>query len=414
MRITLAPGIYQDDHGITVRVKVGTGAAQRTDEARYPLGTAIKIMKAWQVQARAKLERLPVSSISRGTFDADVIEYLRIAPITPTTRKVRTQQLKWWGQQPVEIGSRRTLGELRRGELDPKRIREILWESFKPTDPANDPTEFASTSNSYRTALNHLFSVLDADDPFAMNPVRKVAVRAQAAARPRGQDARIVREILKQVPSKFGRKSGRSALRLHVLAWVHITPTQLMQVNPPSDFHDRPDASRSDIVAGSITLTKHARLKGRQKLIPPPETIPLNPWGVDALRAFTADPDAWGKFSMSPLNKVFKRACTRAQSVLAKRGVIVDLSEMTMYHLKHSLATTASIAAAGLVDAKGKLRQDPGVQRALDHADPGITSIYTAASVDPLVRRVNAATSVYLDHLFKTPLAPAAPLRRVR
>jgi len=199
-----------------------------------------------------------------------------------------------------------------------------------------------------------------------------------------------------------------------VLAWVHLTPTQLMGVVPARDFHDVPDATREDIIAGEITLTKRPRLKGRKnRPIPAPETIPLNPWGVDAMRAFAACPDAHGTFSMSPLNKLVKRAAGRAQAALAKSGVQVDLSGMTLYHLKHSLATTASLAAAGLVNRRGQIVQSPGVQFALDHAHAHTTATYTQAAVDPIVRQVNAATSRYLDRLFQTSLLPEPRLKLV-
>jgi integrase len=429
-RRTLAPGVYEDASGITARVRRGSGAQQAVAQERFPRGTSLKVIRAWQVRARAKLAKRR-SGAARGTLRAGVAEYQRLADLTAVTLKRRTQQQNWWCAQLAAVGAPvmspqefsaldpnapldgRRLGECRRDALDPQRLREILQVAFA-ADDESDPTARANTSNHYRTALYHLFTVLDQDDPEAINPLARVKVRQRAAPKPSGQDARVVREILKHVPSKFGKSGKVSELRLGVLAWIHITPTQLMGVEPLTDFHDVPDATREQIIGGAITLTKQARLKGRKgKTIPAPETIPLNPWGVEAMRKFAAYPPAHGKFSMSPLNKVFKRACARAQAALAKAGVVVDLSAMTLYHLKHSLASTASIASAGLVDRRGRLQQALGVSKALDHADPRTTMIYTGAAVDPLVRQVNAATSVFLAQLFKTPLNPAAALRVV-
>jgi integrase len=306
-----------------------------------------------------------------------------------------------------------TLGTRPRTTIDPRRIREILADAFAPTDPERDPTEFAATSNLYRMALYHLFSTLDQDDPLAVNPLKKVKIRPTKGPQLAGQDMRIVREILKHFPSRFGKSSKISQLRLGVLAWVHITPKQLQQLEPGTAFHDVPDATREDMIAGLITVTKPPRHKGRQRRVPAPETIPLTPYGVQALRAFVAEPAAWGSFSLPPLNKAFKRACTRAQAALATTGVVVDLSAMTVYHLKHSLATTASIASAGLINRQGVIQQSAGVQKALDHAHARTTSIYTQAAVDPILRHVNAATARYLDHLFTVPLAPPPALKIV-
>lgn len=83
------------------------------------------------------------------------------------------------------------------------------------------------------------------------------------------------------------------------------------------------------------------------------------------------------------------------------------------YHLKHSLATTASLASAGLVNRRGHIVQSIGVQLALDHARPQTTATYTQAAVDPLVRQVNALTTRYLDRLFQTSLLPEPTLKLV-
>ena len=335
---------------------------------------------------------------------------------------MRKQQHAWWCAQPAKVGgpvytpeqvreglhdeAGLTLGDVDRFKLDPKRLRECLRVAFAPDDPDTDPTQYASTSNSYRTALLHLFTELDQDNADAPPcALRKVKPRPQAGAQLAGQDARIVREILRHAESKFGRDSAISRARLGVLAWVHITPKQLMGINVARDFHDVPDATHEDIIGGAITLTKRPRLKGRKgRAIPAPETIPLNPYGVAAMRVFAATEGAAGKFSNSSLNKLIQRAAAQAQAALAKRGVVVDLSGFTLYHLKHSLATAAAIAAPGLVTRRGRIVQNPGVQRALDHASGMTTAIYTNAAVDPIVRQVNAATGLFLDDLFKKAL----------
>lgn len=448
-------GITQDAKGnYRVTAGAGSGKRERRERKRYPPTATLEEMRAWRVATTAKLEGAAPGA-ARGTLAADVIEYLRTAPISKETRTRREQQLGWWCAQPASVKGSvlsveavaeqaaarargeaippyRALGEIPRAKLEVKRLREVLAVAFAPPDPRN-PTEHASTSNSYRTALYHLFTVLDQDAAAAINPLDKVAVRPQQGARASGQDARVVREILRHCaapavsanagPVKRGhpaagkRVGGKPGdlgqLRLAVLAWVHITPTQLMDLDPRRHFHDVPDATREDILAGAITITKHARLKGRLKRIPPPETIPLNYLGVAAMRAFAAEPRAWGSFSCSSLNKSIQRGAALAQAALTTRGVAIDLADWTLYHLKHSLATTASLASAGLVDRQGKVRQSPGVSRALDHARLRTTSIYTQAAVDPIVRRVNELTGEYLEELLGRPL-PSIAAQRIK
>jgi hypothetical protein len=200
-----------------------------------------------------------------------------------------------------------------------------------------------------------------------------------------------------------------------VLAWVNITPKQLAQLDPSKAFHDVPDATRADMAAGVITVTKPARHKGRAKVIPAPQTIPLTPYGVDPLRAFAATPAAWGKFSVSSLNKQFQRAAGQAQASLAAAGVQVDLSEASVYHLKHSLTSAMTQATNGLFDRQGELVIPSAVVKANDHRSARTTKIYTASAVAPILREANEAFTAWLDRRLAEPLTPpAAPLKIVR
>jgi integrase len=422
-------GIYRTRAGA---YRVVAQAAGQRRRKRYKATTPLPEMRRWRASTILALQAdAPKAAEGEAVkLRAACARYEQDAEITKATCKVRVQQHAWWCAQPMAVGATvlspedvragkrgpegQTLGDVDFHKLDPRRLRECLRVAFAPDDEAEDPTQYGSTSNSYRTALFHLFTVLDRDDNAAPpNPLHKVSVRPQAGAQPAGQDARIVREILAHIDSKFGRDSAISRARLGVLAWVHITPQQLKGVVVSRDFHDVEGASHEDILGGAITLTKRPRLKGRKgKRIPPPETIPLTPYGVAAMRVFAATEGAEAKsFSVSVLNRMAKRAAARAQTALAKRGVVVDLSGFTLYHLKHSLATAAAIAAPGLITRSGRIVQDPGVQKALDHASGLTTAIYTNAAVDPTVRAVNAALSLYLDRLFKTPLTQPTAIR---
>lgn len=390
------------------------------------------------------------TTVGRGTFAADVQEYLRIAPITPKTKKVRDQQLAFLCAQTLAgpvltvkqwiverdaardaaaagrpVPSRgRTLGETPRSEIPIKRWREILAAAFAPTRPDRDPAEFANTSNLYRTAARHVYAILDQDDD-RTNPFDKIEVRPRRAPSPKGQDMRVIAEILKHVPTKFGRDGRATELRLNVLAWCNIEPEQLKNIDPVADFHDQVEASHEDIVEGAITLTCPARLKGRLKVIPAPLLKFLTPRGVEAMRAYAAESADWKAnaktnskftFSNSSLLKALQRASRQAQAALAKHGIKVDLSGMTVKQLRHSFLSAMTLATRGRVTLAGKMRVDPGVVGAAGHADAAMMPIYVQRIVREADRLAMSDTARYFDWLFTQPLAPTpkSKLRIVR
>jgi hypothetical protein len=456
----LPPNIYpvKDPRGAIIgyeaKVSVGSGKARLWAPFQFWKDRDDAAMTRHVTEARAALqrEREARGVVEAGTLAAGVRQYLDLATLTAATRKVRAFQLAYWMAQPaaqkapvltpeefkadraalaergVPMPNRgRTLGDLpfaRAGKsvtasdemID--RVRTVLRDAFAPTDETNDPTEFGNTSNNYRQALFQLFKFMNrnhADAP--RNPIALIETRAIPGPQKSAVPMRIVREILTYTASRFGRRTGRSILRLAVLAWVNITPKQLSQLDPRAAFHDDPDATREDIAAGVITLTKHARLKGRAKVLKEPATVPLTPYGVEAMRAYAAayaaDPAAFRKLSASPLNKKVQKAATTCQAALAARGIEIDLAGFTLYHLKHSLATAMTQATNGLIDLNGNVTIDPAVVKAWDHKHERTTRIYTAVAVDPILRKANAALTAFLDRELAAPLAPT-PLRVVR
>jgi hypothetical protein len=438
--IELPANIYRAGAGYEGKVKVGTGASALR-ESQYWTVRDDAAMLRWVSEARARLqkERAKDPTPTAGTFAAGVQRYLALANLTPATLKVRTSQLAYWCAQPAALAAPvvtpaqyqaapderrgRTLGDVplvRVGKsvsLPPAvldRIRKVLEGAFAPTDRDADPTEYGNTSNHYRQALYQVFRILNRNDPFApRNPIALIETRARAGAKLSGLDLRIVREILGHVASRFGHHDGLGERRLAVLAWVNITPKQLAQLDPAKAFHDDPDATREAIAAGAVTLTKPPRHKGRAKVVPPPETIPLTPYGVEALRAYAANPPERAAFSVSSLNKQFKRAAGQAQASLAAAGVEVDLSAATVYHLKHSLASAMMQATNGLFDRRGELVIAPAVVKANDHRSARTTKIYTASAVAPILREANEAFTAWLDRRLAEPLTPPPSLRIV-
>ena len=132
---------------------------------------------------------------------------------------------------------------------------------------------------------------MDQDDARAINPLDTIATRTPAAPQAQGADMRIIRRILYHVDD--GPDGDPSFLRFNVLAWCPLRPIQLDRLDPSTDFRDVPDATRADQAAGASVLMPH-HFKGRRKRLPARQLIPLTPYGVAAMRAFAAEPKAWG------------------------------------------------------------------------------------------------------------------------
>jgi integrase len=419
--------------GFEVRVEV-KGNKER---CYFPPGTSYADMQQWRTDAK---QRLRWGLASSGTFAADIVDHLHRHFVGRDTLKGRrAQQLAWWAAQPAkldapvrsvrvvrdeakrvkaggkpdDVGTR--LSDVKRCDFDVERLQQILDEGFKA--PGADPLKHASTSSHYRTALYFLHTMLDKKNAHAVNPLDKVDVRQQRGAQYVGVDMRIVKLILDELPTKFGRDGLPSLTRAAVLAWCPITPKQLKELDVEKDFHDVAGVSRDDIIDGAVRVRLQPRFKGKRKVVPPPSWEVLTPYGVEALRTFAVTPEAWGAFSCSSLNKAVKAACRRVEERLREQGIRCDLSWFTLYKFKHSLAACME-AASGLVDASGRLKQSEGVQKVLGHERGSTTRFYTQGAVEPLKLAVNVRTSLYLDELLSKPLVPApkreSKLRRVK
>lgn len=428
--VTLPPNARFSADGQTIirRVFVGSGPTQQRGTLYYPVGTPKAVSDRLVAEEQTRLAALRGPQAAKGTINADILTYEEEAELSKANHKRRKQQQRWWAAQsvlkgapvltPAQVaegasGQGKTVGELSRQQLCDeahlKRVREILKTAF-PKDE-DDPALNGGTFNKYRFALLHLFTVLDQDRPLAVNPIKTIKTRPNRGVQLKGVDMRIVRDIVRLAPASRGRSSRANQLRLAVLAdTFHITPQQLRDVKDPvAAFHDVPDATRQDMIEGLITVTVPARHKGRQAIIPPPQTIPLTPYGVAAWRAYVAEPTAWASAgcSGSSLNKFAKHGAAKAQALYQSQGLQIDLSQFTVYCLKHSIASLASEVSLGRIDHTGEIRQDPAVIAALAHRKATTTKVYTQASVSPILLAVNVALSLRLDRDYQTPLAPA-------
>lgn len=322
-RLRLAKGIFQDASGITARVEV----AKQRDEQRFPLGTPLAEMKAWQERRKPELrgQAKRRQGAAPGSFGADCEKYLAAVKGMPTYRW-RADDIALWRQALGDERRRDTIGQA--------EIAAILHRWFtEPRAPKKRPYG-ASTVNHRRTALLHLYTTLDGPD--APNPVRGIKKFREPDPQPRGYTYSAIRKILAQVTHAAARA------RLTVMAYTGLPPAQIGRIAP----------EHVDWRAGKVWV--QGRQKGRGT------TGRLYPLTADGLAAFEQlrDAEAWGPFP-SGLDKVFRRACKAAGEAIGRP-----------YDLRHSFAT-----------ATYQVSDERAAMEFLDHRDPRTTRRYIMGAI---------------------------------
>ncbi len=97
-RIRVGRGVYRDRWGLSATVKVD--GTQR--EKRFPAGTALRTIRAWQDQMRVAL-RAVTPRRPRGSFETDATGYLATMQRMASYRE-RERNIGLW---TAEFGSRR-------------------------------------------------------------------------------------------------------------------------------------------------------------------------------------------------------------------------------------------------------------------------------------------------------------------
>lgn len=238
-------------------------------------------------------------------------------------------QLARWRTEP------RTVTMTRRGGAEQKTRQIILS---------------ASAVNKRRTALMHLFTVLDGKA--APNPVKDVPKYREPEPLPRGLPYSAITALWNVMGDS------KTRARLQVIAYTGLPHAQLAQLK----------AEHFD--AKAATLVVHGRQKGAGTKA---RVIPLSSHAVKALRAM-ARTDAWGTFSRSSMHRDFTAACAK---VPALKGL-----KLTPYDLRHSFGTE-------IYRATGDIR---ATQALLGHSSPTLTHRYMVAALEP---RVLAAVKAF-------------------
>lgn len=320
-RHRVARGIFRDSSGYAVRVEV----LKHREEKRFPITADLQAMKDWQAERRVELRRLHKTRTSEpGTFERDAERYLAAVKGMPSF-VMREADIDRWVR---EFRSRR------RDTITTAEIAAVLHRWFTDPRAKGKPPYAANTVNHRRTALLHLFTLLDG--PTAQNPVRAVKKFRPPDPQPRGYDYPTIRRILSKM-------TGKGLARASVLAYTGLPPKQVMEIESE---HVNWQASRV-LVQGR---RKGAGTKAR--------SYPLTPEGVAAFRLLDRE-GAWGKYSTSSLRKAWRRACVAAGAPIGRP-----------YDLRHSFAA----ATYAVSDQRA-------AQELLDHRDPRTSDRYIMAAI---------------------------------
>lgn len=304
-------GIRRDKYGIRAYVKVGD--IQR--EKRYPADTPVKTMQGWRDECRVALRKLRPQKGQHGSLSADVTRYLRQVSAMPTADE-RSRHLDLW------IGA---LGaHTPRASITPDAIRTVLQQWRHTHEPA--------TCNKRRTALMHVWSVLDGKG--ARNPVRDVPKFRPPDALPRGRDPHVLDALLKAATLCRSRASCR------VMLWTGMRPAELQRAQP------------EDVNVTHKTVIVRTAKGGRVRV------VPLTAQAVAAWKEF-AKAEAWGKVPQAaPLNRWLQK---------------VTQLPVRVYDLRHSYGTALARRETRL-DVIGSL---------MGHSSLELTKRYTLAAVTP-------------------------------
>ena len=328
----LAPGVYRMDNG-SYRVVARVGdrkTGPRPKEKRFPVGTALRVMKRWQEDMRAELRRLDLRPV-KGTLAEDVERYLKLMEPRLVSFKDRARDLKEWLPR---------FGHRHRHTLEPNELQAQLneWRALELSP---------QTCNLRRTALSHLFSILDGKQ--ARNPVGEVSPFKRTLPQPQALPYEVIRATLEKM------RANPTKARLMLMAYGGFRPSEIQRAQTEDVYLDAPEPY----------CYKRVGKGGR------PLMVPLPPEGVNAWKLFIRA-DAWGKYAKGAANRHWQAAMKRAGYVPTH-----------CYTLRHSYATQLLLRGADDLSL---------VQEALGHRDLRTTRIYTTVKVNPrLVAAVRKA-----------------------
>jgi integrase len=339
---------------------------------RFPRGTTDKEIRDWREEERQRLRQEAKrqvieieerKSLEHG-FRFDALErYLPAVTAMPSYHH-RVREIHAWIRE---------FGDRPRSTITPLEIRTILQRWFSEEGPnvhvrqlkhgGRRPQTFSARScNLHRTALCHLWNVLDGEmitdgygrnRPIARNnPVRPVPKFRLPDAEPRALDPLVVREIFGQM------RMSKTKTRLLAIVAMGIRHQQLMQIQPDTDIRD-----------GKLFIRSSKQNKATR--------VPLTREAIEALRLMERWA-AWGRFSQPSALRSLRLAIQKANAARRAHDPKADIIPLTTraYDLRHTFATEVMRSSKNI----------HAVKELLTHTSLALTERYLLAVVPESLR----------------------------
>lgn len=349
---TIAPGIrkvFRRGKFVGFRARAWVQDRSRPEggrlvSKRFKKDSDLRTMKEWQFDERriAKLTPQKHPEPTEG-FAADAKTYLAAVKAMPSY-KGRTRDIAFWAEVFRDTPREHITSPMIAAQL-------AAWSTEKTKDTPAKHKFAPATINKRRTALMHLWTVLDGKS--AANPVKATPKLREPDPMPRSIPYTIIRQILAAMPRS------KTKARVAVMAWTGFPNASVARLTP-EDVHLE---ERYVVVAG--------RRKGHGTKT---RVHPLTEDGVKALQEF-ARLKAWGPFSRHSLRRSFRTACRKVEVAARKKKQKLDLSWMRPYDVRHSYLSA-------VYQATGDIR---ATQALAGHATLAMTERYTLSAVDPRV-----------------------------
>lgn len=297
-RTRLAEGIYQDRYGLSATVKVGGVQKER----RFPVGTALELLKSWRIQTRAELDehRATLLSVVSGTLRHDGDKFLDRKKTKVAYKADRSHLRAWYP----------AFGNLLRSKITRDMVERqmVIWASANVA---------ARTIRHRCRVLRECYRALDGAT--TKTPMDRVRLPRVPPSQPVAVPVQTIRRV---AASMLKAGLGADYARFTIRALTGQRPAQVMRAQPGDvDFKRR------------IWFVRPA--KGGTQI-----PFPLNAEAVKAWKYF-AKVNAWGAFDTE-----------HAADVARAHGWPKDVP---LYALRSTMAIDLLLKGASLRDVQGLL-----------------------------------------------------------
>lgn len=312
----------------------------------FKRGTAPHLITQWLLQTEMRFRGRQAHRTGR--FDDDARVYLQAVASMPSYVDRKAQIEEWiavfGSQYRHTITSDQIAAQLAKWRTEPRTFTYTRRPTTKPVRAERRVLSAASV-NHRRTALMHLFSVLDGRA--APNPVKDAPKYRTPTPQARGLPYSALRALWRAM------RDTPTRARLQMMAYTGLTQRQVEALLP------------EHLNKQAMTLRIQGRAKGKGS---PDTTRPITQLALTAFRAMARN-DAWGTFSRSNLRRDFRAACRKVPALAAIARTLRP------YDLRHSFGTE-------VYRVSGDIR---ATQVLMGHSSPTLTHRYTLGAVDERV-----------------------------